>query len=313
MRNQPKNKRLLTSVSGAAIAAIMITAAGAFAETPTVAQPGHVQNGGGNSAPAAPTPRPTNTSPAPQSGAAQPTGQNVRTNNNTVPNPNANNASPQPTPANQRPVHGDRDHDHDRHNQQNNNGNEFFYGPGWYPYGGMWNDGWYNNGYNNGGNYQTPVYTPSNQPTPTPVNNGDTSATPMPPTQTAAGAAAQATNAVDKSPEMVAANNAVASAQQAYTTERERVLASLRDKPEYKDALGRKHEAAKDVTDAKNNGKPQTAVVDAANVKMDAGDEVTKMQEQAVATDEAAAAAKTRLASTIADRDVLRAKLMAGR
>ena len=117
------------------------------------------------------------------------------------------------------------------------------------------------------------------------------------------------TNAADRSPDMVAANNAIAAAQQTYDTERERVLAALRAKPEYQQALTRKHDATKTVDEAKSTGKPQPELIGAATSKLDASDEVTKMEEQAVATDSSAASAKSRLSQMIADRDAMRAKM----
>jgi hypothetical protein len=118
-------------------------------------------------------------------------------------------------------------------------------------------------------------------------------------------------NAVDKSPEMVAANNDVQLVQAAYDRERERVLAALTAKPEYQKALARKHDAQHDLHEARQSAAPSPAVVDAATVKLDTSDEVTKMQEQAVAIDAAASAAKQHLAEAVAHRDQLRAKMIA--
>jgi hypothetical protein len=233
---------------------------------------------------------------------------------------NGNNAGVSKTPASVNQQTQRRDHEHDGNRNQQN----FYYGyPGYYygdvwaPYG--WNDG--DSSYNYPEfTYDNSNATPSNATDTTNTSNtSNTNAVAQPVTpvqsqsgQTAAGAAAQATNAVDKSPQMIAANNAVASAQQAYNSERERVLAALRDQPEYKDAIARKHAADAHVTDAKAEHQSQPAVVGLATAKMDAGDEVTKMQEQAIATDPAASAAKSKLNAAIADRDALRANLMAG-
>jgi hypothetical protein len=178
-----------------------------------------------------------------------------------------------------------------------------------------WNTGWYGNGYNNNGYNNTgngTTYTPDGFNPDTDSNHpGTNSPTTIPSEPSAAGVAAQVTNAVDKSPEMVAANNAVQLAQVAYDQQRQQVLATLQDKPEYRQALARRHEAARDLKAAKASPTSAPAVLDAATAKLDAADEVTKIQEQAIATDPAAAAAKTHLAETVADRDALRAKLLA--
>ena len=181
--------------------------------------------------------------------------------------------------------------------------------PGW-PYTFDEDPYWYDN--NNGAVSQA-TDTPNNAPAPVPnavVNPPVPLAAPVPAGPSPAAVAAQAANAVDKSPEMIAANKEVGDAQRAYDNERARVLKSLGDKPEYQQLLAKKHAAAKDVATAKLTGQPQPVVTDAASEKLDASDEVTKMREQAVTADADAAAAKKRLIQAVADRDMLRAKLL---
>ena len=68
---------------------------------------------------------------------------------------------------------------------------------------------------------------------------------------------------------------------------------------------------AKGNTAVTPTSRPSQTVVAAAEVKLQAGDEVTKMEEQAVAKDPTAIAAKARLDQAISDRDALKAQLTA--
>jgi hypothetical protein len=136
------------------------------------------------------------------------------------------------------------------------------------------------------------------------------------PSDSQANAQAQLQNAVDHSPAMVSANNQVQLAQANYDKERTRVIASLAETPEYKEAMARRHLASGDLRAAKS--APTTApsmmatpsVIDAAAAKLDAADDVTKMQENAIAADPIASDAKARLAQAVADRDSLRANML---
>ena len=189
--------------------------------------------------------------------------------------------------------------------------------------------GWYGASYPEGAYFEEPAYTDNNN-----ANNGSnnqsnsTAQQTQPQTNNQAGnqtgetispaaAQAQLTNAVDKSPAMMSANAAVQSAQLAYDNERVRVMATLTHKPEYEQALAKKNQAADQVNEVKEMSKPTTAptaaVTNAATVKLDASGDVTKMEEQAIAADPQAADAKSRLAAAVADRDQLRAKMMAPR
>ncbi len=224
----------------------------------------------------------------------------------------------------------------------NNSGNYgVVYGYPFYPFSYGWNSGWYgssygsnynntpNTGYGFGGgdsgNYENGSSNGQNttnteqvqQVTHQPVTTGTPSVTGASSSVTAQ---AQIANAVDKSPALVSANSSVMQAQSAYNDARERALAGLRTQPAYTQALSRRQDASKAVGSAKastggdlspTNGQPSNAVVSAATAKLEAGDEVTKMEGQALATDPATSAAKGRLDQATADRDALRAQLAA--
>jgi hypothetical protein len=209
-----------------------------------------------------------------------------------------------------------------RANQRGNrNGYGVVYGYPYYPFSYGWNPGWYGTGYgsyynnypgstgynfdSDNGSYSQPTET---APAPQAV-------VPTAKPDSAVAARAVVDNAVDKSPALIAANGSVNQAQSMYTEARERAIAALREKPEYKAAVARRHAAAGDVRAAKGGdatpatGQPSSAVVAAATAKLEAGDEVTRMEEQAVAADPAASAAKARLDQATADRDTLKAQL----
>jgi hypothetical protein len=213
-------------------------------------------------------------------------------------------------------------------NQNQNQRNGYNYGN--YGYiGNPWSSdfyGWYGDSYPEGANYYEPVYSDNSnggQSSPSTAqpaagngtqsqssSTGSNSTVPSP-----EAAQAQLTNAVDKSPAMVAANTAVQSAQAAYDSERARIISTLKDKPDYQQALARKNTATEHVDAVKGTGNPNAvptpAVTNAATVKMDASEDVTRIEEQAIAADPKALEAKTKLNTAIADRDALRAKLMA--
>jgi hypothetical protein len=222
-------------------------------------------------------------------------------NRSVAANPTAHEAVQQSN-ANQRSTNGQHRHDFDRHYST-------VYGDPWWGYSGNWNSGWYGNGYTNTGYYNDVQYTPSSSTdnsTPPPETS-----TPSQNTQTPAGNEAELENAVNRSPQMAAADAAVQSAQSAYDSERERVLASLTQKPEYEQAIARRHQAASDLRAVQASPASRPSVVSAASAKLDAADDVTKMQEQAIANDPAAAAAKTHLNEAVAARDGLRAQMLA--
>jgi hypothetical protein len=205
------------------------------------------------------------------------------------------------------------------------------YGDPFYPFSYGWNPGWYGSGYNNGYNNYTGYNfldgdngtTDNGTVTQSTSNEQAQQTTPAAPTVmrgSAVEAQAQVANAVDKSPALVAADGSVTQAESAYNEARERALAALRQQPAYQQALARRHAAARavhaaratDGTDATPVAEPPSnAVVTAATAKMDAGDEVTKMEAEAVASDPAAASAKARLDQATADRDTLKAQLTA--
>lgn len=275
-----------------------------MAAGPEPLAPAHVENGGGKAAPAAVAPTRTPPAPAGNTQPRQPANtptpvQQGNTGKGTSTN------TPNATPSNQPAGTPGALREHRERNRNDDEGNVYQYYPLW-PYAFGWGDDWGGN-YNNNGTYVQPVYTPNNSAAPntTATTPAPTSTTPSP-----ASVSAQLTNAVNKSPEMVAANNAVQVAQVAYDSQRERVIAELAKTPEYQQALARKHDAVKDLRTVKESDKGQPAVVDAATAKMDASDEVTKMREQAVATDANAVTAKTRLSEAVAERDAVRAKLM---
>jgi hypothetical protein len=217
--------------------------------------------------------------------------------------------------------------DHDRADRRQNNGYGVVYGYPWYPFSYGWGDGWYG-GY--GTQYGYPGYSyNSNYPFDIPYAeyNNDESLAANPPNPNAVDAQsattlvnpydqqavqARQTNAVDKSPAMIQANSTVAQTQSAFDAERERVLAALAQKPDYQAAVARRHQAAKEVHQATTQpgGQPSSALSSAANDKMEAADEVTKMEAQAIAADPAASAAKAKMEQALADRDALRAQLM---
>jgi hypothetical protein len=226
-----------------------------------------------------------------------------------------------------------RDHgDHERgRDHRNDNGYGVVYGYPWYPFSYGWGDGWYGGygtqygypGYSYNSNYPFDIpYAEYNNdeslaanPPNSSVNQsqGTTPATTIVNPYDAQATQARETNAIEKSPAMIQANSTVAQTQSAYNTERERVLAALAQKPEYQAALARRHAAAKEVHAATTQpgGKVDGALVAAANKRMEAGDEVTKMEAQAVATDPAASVAKAKMEQAVVDRDALRAQLSA--
>lgn len=227
-----------------------------------------------------------------------------------------------------------------RNGQNDNVGYGVAYGYPWYPFSYGWNPGWYGSGYGNGYNtvpYSTTGFSDNGNANNGNANNGNATAgtasstnagtagavtgtMPVTQVQTAAGVHAQMENAAGRSPELTTANSAVANAQASYNQNRERVLADLAKKPEYQDAVKRRRDAAGKVAAAKAGETPgqptpvntpaSPAVVAAAEAKLDAGDEVTKMEEQAVAADPAAAVAKARLEQAQNDRDALHNQLM---
>jgi hypothetical protein len=218
--------------------------------------------------------------------------------------------------------HDGHDHSHRRFNGYGTTGSYYTYPYTPFSYG---YNGWYGNNY---GDDQSQFYLPQenlNNNENTANNNGNTntgnyvvpppsSAQPpsAPPSDNEANLKAQETNAVEKSPAMVAANNSVQQAQSALDSATQRDLAALRAKPDYQQALARRHAASSDVHQARaSSGTDSPAVVNAATKKLDAGDDVTKMEAEAVANDLTAAAAKARLDQAIADRNVLRAQLTA--
>ncbi len=217
-------------------------------------------------------------------------------------------SSPSNQPATNQPAASNqRENRNDRGNSEGNSG--LWYGNPWSPYSSGWGYGGYPD---SDGTFAEPTYTDNSGSN----DSGTTPAAPANPQQSPgtpspASVAALRTNAIDKSPEMIAAENAVRSAQTAYATERGRALAVLGTKPEFQEALARKHNAAKTLQEAKTTGQGQPAVIEAATVKMDAADEVSKMREEAVAADPGASAAKSSLMQAVADRDALRAKLLA--
>ena len=133
-------------------------------------------------------------------------------------------------------------------------------------------------------------------------------------------AQAQITNAVDKSPALISADGAVTQAQSQYNEARDRALSTLRDQPSYQQAAARRRDASQAVNAARGGANPATqpagapaspTVVAAAESKLNAGDDVTKMEEQAVSKDPASISAKARLDQATADRDALKAQLTA--
>ena len=212
---------------------------------------------------------------------------------------------------------------HQKGAEQNNRNYGVVYGYPFYPFSYGWNPGWYGNGYGNGyNNYTGYNFTNDSGAYGQATENVQAQQTyPTAPVVTGASAVANQAiiaNGVDKSPALIAANGSVNQAQLAYNEARERALASLRQKSEYQEALARRHSAAGEVHTAKVDAgptpptaPPSDAVVAAATAKLQAGDEVTKLEEQAVATDPAASAAKARLEQASADRDSLKAQLTA--
>jgi len=189
-------------------------------------------------------------------------------------------------------------------------------------FGGGWgNNGWsnqWNNSY--GGTYPTnrgpdndnsqPVQLPPNannvQPT-EPAKSTDV------PNNSPTAAAAQAANAVQRSPQLAAADAAVQRAQADYDAAKQRVLDSLRGQSQYQQALARRQQAEQQVSALRQGGAAASAaeVAPAAQAKLDAGDEVTRMEAAALAADPAAADAKNRLQDAVAKRDALRKELIA--
>jgi len=197
-------------------------------------------------------------------------------------------------------------HRHDFDHQYN-----VIYGDPWYGYNGGWNSGWYGNGYSNNGYYNDVTFSPSNNSAPA-DNSGSLPETPAPTqsAQTPAGSEAEVVNEVDHSPQMTAANTAVQSAQTAYDSARQQVLAKLKSNPQYQQALAQRHQASSNLRAAKASPSSMPTIVDAASAKMNAADEVTRMEESAIAGDPSASAAKMHLDQVVAARDALRADML---
>jgi hypothetical protein len=206
--------------------------------------------------------------------------------------------------SNQTSTHEHRRHDFDQHYNT-------LYGDPWYGYNSGWNSGWYGNGYTNLGYYNDVTFSPNDNPPAAENNNGQTQ-TPTP-SQSAplpAGSPARLENEVDHSPQMEAANTAVQSAQQAYDSARQEVLVKLRSDQGYQQALARRHQASSELRAVKAAPSSMPTVVEAASEKLDAADEVTKMEESAIAADPAASAAKAHFDQAVAARDALRADML---
>ena len=189
------------------------------------------------------------------------------------------------------------------------------YGNPWWPNATGWNSGWYGNGYGNGGYYNDPSYgLTSNNNNNAPTQSADVAQ--QQPAQTpidnnSPAAAAQAANAVNNSPAVVSLNDAIQQAQNALDSDRQRVIASLKTDADYQKALNARQNAGHELSNTKPapNEAPAPAVVNAATAKLNAADDVTKMEEQAIANDPKAAADKDRLAALVSQRDAQEAKI----
>jgi hypothetical protein len=126
----------------------------------------------------------------------------------------------------------------------------------------------------------------------------------------AAARMAQVQNAAKKRPDVIAANAAVDAAQAAYDSERKRILAAWRAKPENQAAMNQLDQASADLEAARSPGKPQLVVLNAAARKLSAENAVTHLQEQAVASDPTAVAAKNKMAQAVTSRDELWKRLI---
>jgi len=154
-----------------------------------------------------------------------------------------------------------------------------------------------------------------------PVNNNPPPALPvaplvpdvpaLPPPPDSTSISAQVENAVNASPEMVAANQAVRKAQTVLDLAKASVLDGLKKGADYQKALQSRTEAEQQLDAAKVNSSDPESLTALARTKLHAGDEVTRMEEKAIAADPAAAAAKKDLDDSIAKRDALHAKLAA--
>lgn len=209
----------------------------------------------------------------------------------------------------------------DRDNRHRRGRGSGVYGYPWWVFsngwsGSTWGDPWSSGYYSNSGYYSQNAYSP----VPNNANNGAGPAIPVAPdlphkdnTPSPAGVAAQIQNAVDGSPQMLAANAEVQRAQAAFNENRQRVLEPLRQKPEYKLAVARRKQADAQVQALReaNPGAAPADMAPAAAAKLSAGDEVARLETEALTADPQAATARAKLDEAVARRDALRKQMIA--
>jgi hypothetical protein len=186
------------------------------------------------------------------------------------------------------------------------------YGYG-YPYG--WNNGQYYTPYNND---SYPESSTGNAPAaPAPVGLAPVAFVPGPaplvPADTGPSPialAARARNAVNKDPQMMAATEALATAQLDYNLARQRVIDALMATPAFRQAFNRKQEAEDQLDSIRATTGLGPEFLQAAEQKMQASDQLTKLTERAVAADPAANDAKAKLLQASQDRSTLEAQLL---
>ena len=182
----------------------------------------------------------------------------------------------------------------------------------WYPYG------WDNSDYGDNGGYNSPNDTSTGSTStdtgnPAGMNNAPPPAPPVPAGPSAAAVAAAIDNAINNSPAMIAANQVVQNAEAAFNSAKAAALEKLKQQPEYQAAAARRHAAAQQLHAVRTaTPPPQPAdLLPPAQAKLEAGDEVTRMEEKAITADPAASTARKQLQDAVTKRDALRSLLLA--
>jgi hypothetical protein len=189
---------------------------------------------------------------------------------------------------------------------------------GW-PYSYGWTDPWssyppdsYTGTRGPDNDYSNPVQLPPNANDVQPAQPV-APAPAQPPGSSVNTAAAQTANAVERSPELATANAAVQRAQADYDAAVQAVRDKLQQNPDYERAIEKRKQAEQQVQGVRHvdPGASPAEVAPAAQAKLEAGDEVTRLEAAAIAADPTAAAAKIKLQDAVTKRDALRNQLLA--
>jgi hypothetical protein len=134
---------------------------------------------------------------------------------------------------------------------------------------------------------------------------------PLPPVPDAASISAQLENAINGTPEMIAANKVARKAQAMLTLAKAAVIDGLRNREDYRKAIQNRDAAEQQLDAAKESAGDPKFLNALAQTKMHAGEEVTRLEEKAINADPAASAAKKQLDDAISKSEALHSTLLA--